>query len=429
MSNLQSQVSKNEKVQKDNQNCLEQIMINETLEDTSIIDINHNKEYTVLPVEMKWKEINKVVTLPKSGEDKVLLNKVNGFARCGEVHAIMGPSGSGKTTLLNILGGRTKKFTGDITMNGKKFTKADKRRLCYVLQYDVMFENLKVRDQILYSALLQCPNTMSRQDKEDKVDEVLHELGIDHVRNNLVSKISGGQRKRVNIACELLTNPNVILLDEPTSGLDSATAHKLITSLKQIALEDKKTILVSIHQPPSQVFEMFDQLTLMVSGHCVFSGKTEDALGVFAVSGMICKEHYNPADFFLESLSGSQEQIDNLINHWAADGNKQKFASLKNKDDSIGDNNSVDENKKNEKESKWPIGYIEQTLILTHRSLQLGKSQAFDFLECFQTITLAVIVGFLWFQMPNTVEATADKQGLLFFVIIYSCYQTAFKAL
>lgn len=131
----------------------------------------------------------------------------------------MGPSGSGKTTLLNVLGGRAlSNTTGEIFINGKRFDKSMRKQIAYVMQEDIFFTNLTVKEQLTFTSRLRLPDTVSAVDKAAAVDNVIKTLAIKKCEDTQICLVSGGEKKRCNIGTELLTNPSVMLLDEPTSG-------------------------------------------------------------------------------------------------------------------------------------------------------------------------------------------------------------------
>jgi ABC-type lipoprotein export system ATPase subunit len=159
----------------------------------------------------------------KSGPmTKTILSRVSGFAAPGEVLALMGPSGSGKTSLLNCLSGRTSYSSGVLSVNGTPITQksaAMKRlmaKVVYVKQEDIFFTHLTVRDQLLYTAFLRLPQAWSKEQKVAEVERIIKLLRLSKVKESPIFLLSGGEKKRVNIGTELLTNPSCLLLDEPT---------------------------------------------------------------------------------------------------------------------------------------------------------------------------------------------------------------------
>lgn len=237
-----------------------------------------------------------------------ILNGVTGMVRPGEVMAIMGPSGSGKTTLLDILANRTKTGTvsGDIYVNGHSLSPSEYKRLIgYVDQEDVMIPTLTVYETILYSALLRLPRSMSNAAKKFRVMEVMQELGIDGIKDSKIGQagdrsISGGERRRVAIACELVTSPSILFLDEPTSGLDAYNAYNVVESLVTLARDYNRTIVFTIHQPRSNIVTLFDHLVLLGKGHTVYSGPQPRVQSYFKSIGYPCPPGFNIADYLID---------------------------------------------------------------------------------------------------------------------------------
>eukprot|EP00741_Cyanophora_paradoxa_P023432 tig00021582_g22636.t1 len=228
-----------------------------------------NLSYTI-PVKVKGQ---------KKKQDKPILREVSGDVQPGHLLAIMGPSGGGKTSLLNVLAGRagtSKTLTGEILLNGRPRDKYFKRIAGYVLQDDVLRSTLTVKETLMFAAELRLPEEMGRTAKEKKVMAVIQELGLTKVVDTRIGDalkrgISGGERKRVSIGCELLTSPMILFLDEPTSGLDSTAALTLMQTLLRLA-KHGRTVVTTIHQPRSNIFALFDKLILMSQGRVVYAG-------------------------------------------------------------------------------------------------------------------------------------------------------------
>ena len=206
--------------------------------------------------------------------------------RNGELLAIMGGSGTGKTTLLSLLNGTLKPQEGSITINGHDISEPEAKALIgYVPQDDLLIEELTVYQNLWYTAKL-CFEGMSEEDLDKRVMKTLKDLGLDAAKNLKVGSainkfISGGQRKRLNIALELIREPAVLFLDEPTSGLSSADNEKVINFLKE-QTQKGKLIIVNIHQPSSDVYKLFDRLWLLdKGGYPVFDGNPIDAITYF----------------------------------------------------------------------------------------------------------------------------------------------------
>lgn len=256
-----------------------------------------------------WEDLT--VVLPNSGKGptKKLLNGISGYAVPGRIMAIMGPSGSGKSTLLDSLAGR---LSGNAIMTGKVLLNGRKRRLdygvvAYVTQEDVLLGTLTVRETITYSAKLRLPTTMTNEEVNAIVEGTIMEMGLYDCADRLIGNwhlrgVSGGEKKRVSIALEVLTRPHLLFLDEPTSGLDSASAFFVIQTLRNVA-RDGRTVISSVHQPSSEVFELFDDLFLLSSGESVYFGEAKMAVEFFDEAGFPCPRKRSPSDHFLRCIN------------------------------------------------------------------------------------------------------------------------------
>lgn len=214
--------------------------------------------------------------------------------RNGEFLAVMGGSGTGKTTLLSLLNGSLKPQEGTITINGHDISEPEAKDLIgFVPQDDLLIEELTVYQNLWFTAKL-CFEGLSDEEIDSRVLKTLKDLGLDTIKDLKVGSainkyISGGQRKRLNIALELIREPAVLFLDEPTSGLSSADTEKVVLLLKEQTLKGK-LIIVNIHQPSSDVYKLFDRLWLLDrGGYPVFDGNPIDAITYF-------KEAANYAD-------------------------------------------------------------------------------------------------------------------------------------
>lgn len=206
----------------------------------------------------------------------------------GSLVGILGASGSGKTTLMNILSGIEKPTSGTIKINGLDVTEdssALEGILGYVPQDDLLIEDLTVFEN-LYFAARQCFKEKNKKEVTSLVDQTLSRLGLVEKRNLKVGSplnrvISGGQRKRLNIALELIREPSVLFLDEPTSGLSSRDSETLMDLLRDLTLKGK-LIFTVIHQPSSEVFKMFDKIIILDQGGCMaYYGNPVDAVIYF----------------------------------------------------------------------------------------------------------------------------------------------------
>ncbi len=216
------------------------------------------------------------------------LHRFSFAEKSGQLIAIMGGSGVGKSTLLNILNGNIPVQNGNVKINQVDIYEHKKEiegLIGYVPQDDLLFEDLTVWENLYYNASL-CFDQLPRSEIGEKVDKVLHELELYSFKDLKVGSplkkiISGGQRKRLNVALELIREPAILFVDEPTSGLSSTDSEKVMLLLKQQARKGK-LIIVNIHQPSSAIFKLFDKLWILDSGgRPIYTGNPLDAIIYF----------------------------------------------------------------------------------------------------------------------------------------------------
>ena len=217
------------------------------------------------------------------------LNNVSFKLPCGSMMAIMGPSGSGKTTLLQVLLGDIKASHSKILVDNLDFEQNYpffQKYIGYVPQDDLLFANLTVYENLYYRIKLALPNLKNNTEIKTRIENLLHSVGLYEQRNMIVGdvmnkKLSGGQRRRLNIALELVLNPVIIILDEPTSGLSSKDSENIAEFLCDLK-EQNKIVLCTIHQPNATVFNAFDKVLLLdKGGHQVYFGESKDVFGYF----------------------------------------------------------------------------------------------------------------------------------------------------
>ncbi|WDK18440.1 ABC transporter [Colletotrichum graminicola] len=271
---------------------------------------------------------------------KTILNPIDATFHAGKLNIIMGPSGSGKTSLLNAMALRLHNSistrhlpSGRLTFNGALPSNSVVRSVCsYVCQDDdALLPSLTVRETLLFSAGLRLPSHMSKEEKARRAEEVLLKMGLKDcadnlVGNELVKGISGGEKRRVTIAVQLLSDPRVLLLDEPTSGLDAFTASSIMEVLQGLANEGR-TLILTIHQARSDLFRHFGNVLLLARGGSpAYAGPAKDMLAYFLRQGFECPTHSNPADFALDLIAidlqheareaESREKVRKLVDAW-----------------------------------------------------------------------------------------------------------------
>jgi ABC-type multidrug transport system ATPase subunit len=394
----------------------------------------------------------------KGNSKKVILSDVSGFARPGEVLAMMGPSGSGKTSLLNCLSGRSPYESGVLSINGKPLDQYNMKRLmakiAYVKQTDIFFEHLTVYDQLAYTASLRLPQTWSKEKKMAEVDRTIELLRLSKVADSEIRMLSGGEKKRVNIGTELLTDPDIVLLDEPTSGLDSTTSVELVKMLQQLAQEAQKTVIMSIHQPSSALFQSFDRVLYLAGGNAVYFGKPKDSLLYLKEHDMPCPDGYNAADHWMdllvkdasvqppiltdtENLTDNEDGLSSytyarstsmttrqrLIHDW------DNEAIAKELDASVNEESEKSTTGKNNKEySKYNTSWGFQYKILVHRSLKNSRSAIFTPMNIIKSVLIGLVAGLLYFQMDYTESSIQDRASYFFFTMTYWVMDSMFQS-
>jgi len=219
---------------------------------------------------------------------KIGLHKMSFTEESGTLIGIMGASGAGKSTLLNVLNGSTPPSSGQILINGVDIFKDQKDIegiIGHVSQDDLLIEDLTVYQNLYYNAKL-CFDNYTEEQMVKTVNHTLENLGLFEIKDIMVGsplnkKISGGQRKRLNIALELIREPAVLFLDEPTSGLSSRDSENILDLLKELSLKGK-LVFVVIHQPSSEIFKMFDKLLVLdTGGWLIYSGPPVESIIYF----------------------------------------------------------------------------------------------------------------------------------------------------
>lgn len=219
---------------------------------------------------------------------KIGLHEINFIEQSGKLLGVMGGSGAGKSTFLNVLNGNYTPSHGAVTINGVDLHREKSKLegvIGFVSQDDLLIEELTVFQNLYFNAKL-CFNDLSESQLKKKVLDLLSDIGLGDAKHLKVGSplektISGGQRKRLNIALELIREPAVMFVDEPTSGLSSRDSENIMDMLKELSLKGK-LIFVVIHQPSSEIFKMFDKLLILdQGGYPIFDGNPIDAVVYF----------------------------------------------------------------------------------------------------------------------------------------------------
>ncbi|RYG44708.1 ATP-binding cassette domain-containing protein, partial [archaeon] len=216
---------------------------------------------------------------------------------------------------MNVLANRVSGYTGEVSVNGKRVGTNFTRLMGYVTQDAPFFDTLTVRETLMFAARLRLPSSVSRAQKTARVDALIAELDLKGCAHTRIGKateaggISGGERRRLTLAMEMLFDPYLLFCDEVTSGLDSASALRIVQILRGLAHDQNRTVVCTIHQPRASVLAQFDNLLLLAGGRVVYFGPTwtegraDGMLAYFAHLGFPFRAYENPADELLDLVN------------------------------------------------------------------------------------------------------------------------------
>ncbi|EDW45345.1 GM16700 [Drosophila sechellia] len=301
----------------------------------------HNLTYRVKGGEPEQLRADNYACAAMKTDAKTILKGVSGRLRSGELTAIMGPSGAGKSTLLNILSGyKTSSIEGSVTMNGAERNLSAFRKLsAYIMQDNQLHGNLTVQEAMTVATNLKLSKKFSKPEKHSMIDDILLTLSLSEHRYTMTRNLSGGQKKRLSIALELVSNPPIMFFDEPTSGLDSSTCFQCIHLLKMLAAGGR-TVICTIHQPSARLFEMFDQLYTLADGQCVYQGSTKQLVPFLSTLNLECPSYHNPASYVIEVSCGehgdhTRKLVDAIDNGKRDVRSSADYAGLKARNDLV----------------------------------------------------------------------------------------------
>ncbi|MED6163151.1 ATP-binding cassette sub- G member 1 [Stylosanthes scabra] len=368
-----------------------------------------------VPTYMTWKDLWVTAWVSKN-ESKPILEGLTGYAKPGQLLAIMGPSGSGKSTLLDALGGRLSSNTrqiGEILINGHKQSLAY-GTAAYVTQDDTLITSLTVREAVYYSAQLQLPDSMSKAEKKQRADFTIREMGLQDAINTRIGGwgckgISGGQKRRVSICIEILTRPTLLFLDEPTSGLDSAASYYVMKRIKS-QLDHK-------------------------DGRTVYFGPASAAIQFFASNGFPCPALQNPSDHMLKTINKdfdqenevapdggtgtipTEEVIRILVNSYnSSEMHQQVEAEVA----MLSETETIFQDKK-----RSHAGFLSQCIVLTKRSfVNMFRDLGYYWIRLVAYIGMAICLGTVFYNVDTSYRSIKDRGSFLTFVSTFLTFMS-----
>ncbi|GLE06465.1 hypothetical protein PINS_up015712 [Pythium insidiosum] len=368
---------------------------------------------------------------------KPLLSDVSGCARPGELLVIMGPSGAGKSTLLDCISGRNPLVQGDVCINGSAWTAATRRLASFIYQDDLFYETLTVREHLLFQARLRMGPDAGEDELLERVTSVIEDVGLSRRADEMIggargSGLSGGERKRLSIASELLSDPSILFVDEPTSGVDSAMAQTIVRLLRRLAHVEGRTVVATIHQPSAMVFALFDRLYLLSEGRVVYDGAAANAVSYFGSIGFPCPQDANPADVFMELLvvldkasdAAGVARLQRLVDTWKTHSTATGICS------STETRPLVSSSCLNSIASASTRSLWSQIVVLTSRQCRrILRDPLKSRTGIFQSLFVAWLIGSLYFQLEtDTPRAVQNISGMLFFIVINQTFTASIPA-
>ncbi|KAI6767280.1 hypothetical protein HG530_005289 [Fusarium avenaceum] len=357
----------------------------------------------------------------------------------------MGPSGCGKTTLLNVLARRptnASNVEAEVHVNGTHLSLAEFREVsCFVEQEDALIGSLTVRETLEFSSRLASSrhvshsqledatfltsisnSSLSKRDRLVRINNLLESFGLIEQANTIIGTpirkgISGGQKRRVGVASQLITSPKLLFLDEPTSGLDSAASLEVVKYLRDVAKRNNLIVICSIHQPSTSTFNLFDKLLLLSSGKTHYFGAVADVATYYAESGFPLPQYVNPAEHLLEMVN-----IDFAQNRDTASQNLEILqTSWQNSRQASQINNAI----KTAESSggDWGVEGIDKrpnmpslTLTLLHRSFIKSYRDVVVYgIRLAMYLGLAIMMGTVWVRLDPAQESIQPFINAIFF--------------
>ncbi|KAJ5404505.1 ABC multidrug transporter A-2 [Penicillium cosmopolitanum] len=376
-----------------------------------------------------WEEVCYDIKI--KGENRRILDRVDGWVKPGTLTALMGVTGAGKTSLLDVLANRVTMgvITGDMLVDGRPRDGSFQRKTGYVQQQDLHLETSTVREALVFSALLRQPSNIPYAEKIAYVEEVIKMLGMEEYAEAVVGVLGEGlnveQRKRLTIGVEIAAKPDLLLFfDEPTSGLDSQTAWSICSLMRKLA-DHGQAVLCTIHQPSAMLMSQFDRLLFLAKGgRTVYFGdlgpRMQTLIKYFENKGSIdCPKNANPAEWMLEVIGaapGSHADRD-WAEVWLESPEraqvKQELADMK----SELRQKPVPPPTAGYGEFATPLWY--QFLICIRRMFQqYYRSPGYLYSKTAMCVFPPIFIGFTFWRMPNTQQGLQNQMFAIFMLLV-----------
>mmetsp|Transcript_25487 Transcript_25487/g.37608 ORF Transcript_25487/g.37608 Transcript_25487/m.37608 type:complete len:1395 (+) Transcript_25487:47-4231(+) len=396
----------------------------------------------------------KAFSIRMKNSEKVLIHPVTATIKSGSMFAIMGGSGSGKTTLLNAIAGRYDRkhvqFSGKLSFEGMSHC-----TIAYITQDDSFFPHLTVRETIYFVSRMRSRHSSKHvhlacargvAECESITNDLILSLGLKECADVRIvageAGPSGGELRRLSMAVQLVSDPDILCADEITSGLDAFTAEHVVETLRQVTTsKGLKAALCTLHQPRADVFKLFDSVMLISRGHPIYCGKSSEMIGYFSSLGLECPRHCNPADYFIDIISvGSsenggvvdKERVNKLIQSYSdvvlgassPTGTTRTTPAPLRYGQSVmhiskisGRRDSVFE--KTSFKLLWP----QQVVLLLQRFLLARTRNKSNFIGMMaQALVIGLIICFIFWQLEDSYTDLLSRAGLMYVLLSLGPY-------
>ncbi|KAI8612487.1 P-loop containing nucleoside triphosphate hydrolase protein [Chytriomyces sp. MP71] len=387
---------------------------------------------------LAFKDLSYSIVDGKTKESKFLLEGISGCVQPGEILAVMGPSGAGKSTFLDVLAGRKGKTGtqhGQILLNG--IERPMKKYSSYVTQDDSMIGCFTVRETLTWAVELNLPSTLTTKERLVRVEELLSQFGLtkcaDSKVGDLFSRgISGGEKRRLGIAMQVVKEPKVIFLDEPTSGLDSAASFKVMQAIKDMARCKGCVIVCSIHQPSPSTYNVFDKVLFLARGRIVYFGGNKGADAAYFESiGHSIPAYVNVPDAVLDSINVDFLGDEGLANSRVAEFDRAWNTSAE-KAERLHEVEKELVQKGMHSETPMIVGngdyvhnFFKQVGILTRRNLSNAlKNILLFWVRLIMYVAMAILMGTTWLRMSLDQTTVQDRFSAIFFSIAFLAFMS-----
>ena len=356
-------------------------------------------------------------------ESKLILNGISGEFRGNELTAIIGFSGSGKSTLLNCLSGfYQENISGTITYNNIEIsTRKIKEVSSYFMQEQMLHIYLTVNELMNFAINMKCRQKLNKEEKKTKIEEILRKLNITDRRDTFIRDLSGGERKRFQIAIELVDDPKILFLDEPTTNLDIVASTQCIQFLKDITNEGR-TIIFTIHQPCASMLPLFDHIYALNNGNCIYQGSSENLINFFEEIGLPCPPTYNPTDFLMEIANNDYGDHSHLLIEKIQNGSNLNYRK------ECEQNFSADIFKKSSDFKEFSSSYFNQVYYLMYRLFLTSiRNKSLLTMRFIVHIFFGFAIGLVYQHVGNNASMVRDNYNFLLIsitAVLYTSYHS-----